>query len=51
MKSIDNMFRGNADSGDEELSARIDYYTDELIEFALGIVIAKAGSAPSRWIK
>jgi len=41
VESVDNVLRGDTDSGDEELSAALDDDVDEFVEFPLGVVVAK----------
>jgi hypothetical protein len=41
---LDDMLGWYTDSADEELSARVDDDVDELIEFALGVVVASIES-------
>ena len=40
MKALDDSFGGDADGGDEEFGARVNYYGYELVEFAFCVVIA-----------
>jgi hypothetical protein len=40
VESVDDMFGGNTDGGDEELGTAVDNDADELIELAFCVIVA-----------
>lgn len=53
MKPVDNGLGGNADSGNEELSATLDDDVDEFVELSLCVIVANRGisSAAALYIR
>lgn len=41
METIDDMFGGNSDGGDEKLSTGVDNYAGQLVELSLRIIVAE----------
>ena len=42
MQAFDNRLWRNTDGGDEEFSTAIDYYANELVEFAFCVVVTSS---------
>lgn len=48
---LDDMGRGHADGADEEFGAFFDYYVDEFVQLAVGVVVAGRGVSKLRFLR